>query len=107
MPIKKRVDKSRKLDSYKIDELHYGPGTCLLAGLGYHGPYHKGLRDADLEQDSETILAEMNADWRRYSRTVMDAWHSRDEHALWCAKQQHGDPAQPWAQTEFGDPSHD
>ena len=100
MPTKRRKAKVRQLDELDVDELMYGPGACLLNGCGYM-PANQLWRDIP-ESERAAILSEMRADWQRHHATVWQHWNARDQHALWCAKEQHGDPAEPWAEREFG-----
>ena len=104
MPVKRRIEKSRKIDAMKIKELHYGPGTCLLAGCGYYVPGSQKFYFDHSEQEQDEIVEWMREDWTRHHRQVMASWEARDEHDLYIASHHHGDPAEPWALTEFGQP---
>lgn len=104
MPIKRRRDKSRSIDSQKMEDLFYGPGTCLFNGCGYLGDHGDGnFADKDSEVQS-IILETMREDWERFSGKILLAWADRSEHDMDIAKRFHGEPAEPWAQTEFGEP---
>lgn len=93
-----------QLDNLKISELHYGPGTCLLAGAGYYIPNSRKFYFQHTEEEQAHIIAWMRDDWMLGHRIVMEAWDNRDEHDLYIAREHHGDPAEPWALTEFGEP---
>jgi len=99
MPIKRRVAKSRTLDSLKMSELWYGPGSCLLAGGGYyHGDFYWNLDDGQ----QAAVVAEMREDWLRNSDQVLEAWDLRSGHDLWIGQNHHADQLRPWAEEEFG-----
>lgn len=107
MPVKRRSAKGRKhLDSMEMEELLYGPGTCLLAGCGYYQPHHGpgsvpgeagGYFWELTEAGQQRQIDIMRADWERCHQAIMEAWSHRTPHA--------GDPAEPWALTAFGDPN--
>ena len=100
----KRARKSEAPDSMKISELHYGPGTCLLAGCGYYLPgSHKFYWQLD-DAEKADVVSWMRDDWLRYHSEVMAAWKARDAHDQYIARDHHGDPTEPWALTEFGEP---
>lgn len=103
MPIKRRIGKAAKqLDNLDLEELFYGPGECLINGAGYiDGQLSRNLSEADLAAAREAMLR----DWERHWRRVLEAWDSRSEHDLEIARRHHGNPAEPWAQREFGRPS--
>lgn len=103
MPIKRRNAKARReLDELDMEDMFYGPGTCLINGCGYMGPHNDVLwRDATDPVKAEVLQA-MRNDWDRQHRTIMAAWDGRGEHALWCADRHHGGPSEPWALCEFG-----
>ncbi len=102
----KRTRARSVIDDAKMEDLFYGPGACLLNGCGYLGPHGDGLwRDKSPDTQSEVLRA-MEADWRTGHRIVMRAWSERGDHARWCADQHHGNPSQPWALTQFGDPTN-
>ncbi|MGZ2410747.1 hypothetical protein ACUXST_000144 [Sphingomonas sp. F9_3S_D5_B_2] len=107
MPVKRRLAKARReLDSASdLQDLFYGPGTCLFNGEGYLGPHGDGRWRGKPDHVKAQVLAAMRCDWERHNATVMQAWHDRTEHELYIARQYHGDPAQPWALRQFGDPS--
>lgn len=105
MPVKRRRDKSRSLDSDTLEDLFYGPGTCMFNGAGYLGPYGDGLWRDKLPEVQAIVLEIMRADWERFHAIILTAWADRSVHDIDIAKRFHGDPAQPWAQTEFGDVS--
>lgn len=72
---------------------------------GYLGE-HRDVSWGDATDETQAaVLSAMKADWERNHARVMAAWDGRDEHALYIAKEYHGDPAEPWALTEFGDPA--
>lgn len=105
MPVKRRVAKTRKaLDSTDIEDMHYGPGTCLIGGLGYLGPHGDGLWQDAAPEVQAAVLETMRVDWERQWPAVMDAWRNRTAHELYLAREFHGDPAEPWALTQFGQP---
>lgn len=93
-----------EITDMKMRELFYGPGTCFFAGEGYLTPEMPQLWRDVSEADKQAVLARMAGDWRASSHRVLEAWEARDEHELWCAGRHHGNPAEPWAQTEFGLP---
>ena len=104
MPVKRRIAKARKqLDNLDIEDLFYGPGTCLLNGFGYLGPYGDGMWHDKPDDVQAAVLDVMRVDWQRHSATVMAAWSARTEHDHYIAREYHGDPDQPWPLTEFGD----
>ena len=97
MPIKRRRDKSRTLDTFKIRELHRGPGSCLLAGCGYwEGDFYDRLD----EEQQAMVRLDMREDWERHSAAILQAFEDRTEHEIYLD----GDLAEPWALTEFGIP---
>ena len=103
MPVKRRIDKSRKFDDDLIEDLFYGPGTCLINGIGYLGPHGDGFfRDKSPEVQA-AILEQMRLDWELHSAKVLAAWAGRSEHDLWIAERHHGSPSEPWAQIKFGE----
>lgn len=105
MPIKRRLGKAAKqLDFTDIEDLLYGPGTCLFNGAGYLGEHNDvSWRDAS-EETQAAVLAAMRTDWERNHARLLDIWANRTEHDLYIAKEYHGDPSEPWALTEFGTP---
>jgi hypothetical protein len=115
MPVKRRTSKSRNLDSLKIKELFYGPGTCLLAGAGYWQPLrgHPGAVPGEeggffwnlTEAGQRRTIERMREDWFRHRDEVLAAWDERDEHDLYIWREHHSDCVRPWAETEFGEPS--
>lgn len=92
MPVKKRTAKGRDLDWAKIEELIEGPGTCLLAGMGYYLP-HNGAGAVAGEaggfwwelspRGQKIVLERMRADWRRLNRTIM----AMTDQEPWAARQ--------------------
>lgn len=103
MPAKRRVGKARRqIDDAYLEDLHYGPGTCLFNGCGYLGPHGDGFwreKPADVQG---VVLAEMREDWERHRAAILAAWEGRSAHDRYIAREYHGDPAEPWAQREFG-----
>ena len=93
MPVKRRTSKAHRLTAECIYELPFGPGRCLLAGLGYYR-FHKSYEQLTLEQQAE-VHEEMRGDWERYHPAVLVAWNAIpiDDR-----------PEEPWAQIEFGEP---
>jgi hypothetical protein len=96
MPVKRRASKSRSIDDLQIQELQEGPGTCLLAGMGYYQPRfgpgaipgESGGFFWELPADGQArILGRMRDDWERHRELVMAAWQG---------------PGLPWAAREFG-----
>lgn len=88
-----------KLHNLKIEELWYGPGSCLLAGMGYwHGDFFWHLS----EEKQRAVVAEMRADWFRHREEVLDAWGNRDEHQVYIWREHHSEQLRPWALEEFG-----
>jgi hypothetical protein len=86
MPAKRRLDKFRPLDEHQFAELVEGPGTCLLAGLGYCGPNSTAYWHLNAnEQDS--VRRRMRRDWQRIGHKIL-ADNGRDV----------------WALREFGEP---
>lgn len=103
----RRTRAKSDLDSMKMEDLFYGPGTCLFNGEGYLGPHGDGFfRDKSPEVQAE-ILAAMRADWMAAYFVILRAWDDRDETELWCADRHHSNPSKPWALTEFGDPRNE
>ena len=104
MPVKRRLRKSRRnLDGMTLQDLFYGPGTCLFNGEGYLGPFGDGFFHDKPKAVQANVLAEMRDDWERHSATIMAAWNARTDHDLYIAREYHGAPKLPWAATEFGD----
>lgn len=86
MPIKQRIRKGRALTDHHIEQLLYGPGAVLLAGVGYlagQRAFWGRLSDAE----EAKVLAAMEADWRIHGPQI--AHLSGD--------------ATPWAAIQFGD----
>lgn len=102
MPRKRRTAKGRTLTTGEIEDLFYGPGTCLFNGDGYLAPYENGLWHMKSPDVQATVIEVMRQDWVLFHRTVMQAWQSRTPHDLWCARRHHDNPAEPWALEEFG-----
>ena len=90
MPVKKRMAKSRRMESGEIADLIYGPGTSMLAGLGYYrgefGGYFHNLRT----DQQATVIAAMQIDWSIHSERIL-----AEAQAMGIAK--------PWALTQFGE----
>ena len=103
MPVKRRTGKSRQLDALKIEDLFYGPGTCLLNGEGYLAPYGDGFWRDKSDEVQEQVRDQMRDDWQRHHLAIMAAWHARTAHDLYIAGEYHGNAAAPWALTEFGE----
>lgn len=105
MPIKRRIGKAAKqLDHCDIEDLLYGPGTCLFNGAGYLGEHDDvSWRDAS-DATRAAVLAAMKTDWDRNHARLMAMWADRDENDRRIARDYYGDPAEPWALTEFGAP---
>jgi hypothetical protein len=93
MPVKRRASKAHRLTAECVYELQFGPGRCLLAGLGYFR-FGKPYWELGPEQKME-VREEMRDDWERYHLTVLAAWK-----AIPCEDR----PEEPWAQIEFGEP---
>jgi|GEM_PF-795691 hypothetical protein len=93
MPVKRRTSKAHRLTAECIYELQFGPGQCLLAGLGYYR-FGEAYWQLSPEQQAE-VHGEMRGDWERYHPTVLAAWNAIpiDDR-----------PEEPWAQIEFGEP---
>ena len=109
MPRKRTRRRSRRvLDDQEMEDLFYGPGTCLFNGEGYLGRvgYNTGRvawREMPEAAKAE-VLDAMRADWQRYSAEVMQAWADRDDYERdYLAVQYHGNPSKPWAAEQFGD----
>ena len=102
MPVKRRLGKSAKqIDNLDIEELFYGPGTCLINGAGYiDGQLSRDISDEDMAAAREL----MRGDWQRHHQRVLSAWDNRTEWDREIARRCFGDPAAPWALTEFGAP---
>jgi len=88
MPVKRRVGKASRLDEYKLQELHEGPGTCLLADCGYYYTRFSGGDNPTEEQWAE-IRQSMREDWQRHGSEVVASWTGQGP----C-----------WAETQFGAP---
>jgi hypothetical protein len=105
MPVKRRIGKARKqLDDTDIQDMFYGPGTCLFNGEGYLGPHGDGRWNDKPQHVKAQVLEVMRADWQRHSHVVLEAWAARTDHDHYIANEYHGGPAQPWALEQFGDP---
>lgn len=105
MPVKRRRDKARKqLDTMDMQDLFYGPGTCLFNGEGYLGPHGDGRWNDKPEDVKAAVLEAMRQDWHRHSAVVLEAWQNRTPHDHYIAEQFHGGPAEPWALQTFGEP---
>ena len=90
MPVKRRIEKSRSIDEWKMSELFHGPGTCLLAGLGYFRGHLGGyFHNITPEQQAEMIEA-MRLDWEIHHARIM-----KEANAAGIKK--------PWALIEFGE----
>lgn len=106
MPVKRRIAKARQsLGDGNIEDLMYGPGSCLINGEGYLGEHGDGLWRDKSEHVRSAVVDAMRTDWQRHNARVMSAWQDRSKHELWCAERHYGSPTQPWAFTEFGDPT--
>lgn len=104
MPVKRRAEKRRSFDKLKLEDLMYGPGTCLFNGCGYLARYGDGIFREKSPEIQAAILDDMRADWEIHYRAVLQAWADRDEHQIWCGENHYGNPSEPWAQTQFGMP---
>lgn len=104
MPVKRRFNKGRSLDTDLIEDLFYGPGTCLFSGCGYLGQHGNSAWRDKSPEDQEAVLSAMRDDWERFHPSIMKAWDNRTAHDIDIAKRFHCNPAEPWAQTEFGEP---
>jgi hypothetical protein len=102
MPIKRRSGKAAKrLDEYEMEEMLYGMGECLFNGAGY---LDGGPVSAHSAEEIAAAREIMQADWVRHHQRVLDAWADRSERDLEIARQYFGDPAEPWALSQFGMP---
>lgn len=101
MPVKRRLAKARReIDTEDMEDLFYGPGTALLEG---YADRRGNCRFEELPSDAQAdVLAEMQTDWRRHREAILAAWEARDSHERYLSCQFFGDPAEPWAQREFG-----
>ena len=107
MPVKRRAAKARRqIDDMDLQELFYGPGSCLINCTGYLGPYGDGKFADKSEAIQAEVLDTMRADWERHCEAVMDAWRARTPHDLYIDRTYHGDPAEPWALQQFGVPDN-
>ena len=105
MPVKRRAAKAkRQLNTQDVEDLLYGPGTCLFNGEGYMGPYDDARFEEVSPEVQAAVLAAMREDWERQWSLVMDTWRNRSPHDIWCAKNHYGNPPEPWALTQFGEP---
>jgi hypothetical protein len=105
MPVKRRAEKSRKqLGSTDIEDLFYGPGTCLFNGAGYLGPHGDHPWQDKSKDVKRAVLTAMRDDWERHYSVVLAAWEQRTPHDLYIAREHHQDPSQPWALRRFGKP---
>jgi len=104
MPIKKRRQKARTLEDMKIEDLFYGPGTCLFNGEGYLGAHGDGIWSEKSEAVKAAVLAEMREDWFAYFPRVMAAWDARTDQEREIMGRYHADQTAPWALTAFGNP---
>ena len=105
MPVKRRRNKAHSIDDMHVEDLFYGPGTCLFNGYGYLGDHGDGNFMDKTPEVQAFVLQRMRDDWERFNARIMAAWASRNEHEIDIAGRFHGDPAEPWAQTQFGDPT--
>ena len=76
------------LDEHKLEQMIYGPDSCLLAGLGYTCPSTRNFFSKASEEGRTAILDDMRADWLLHHETILAAAAERE----------------PWAMTEFGEP---
>jgi hypothetical protein len=103
MPVKRRNAKARRdFDEEHMQDMFYGPGTCMFNGHGYLGPHDDGFWHEKPEHVQQAVIAEMREDWERNAPAVMAAWLSRTEHDLYIAREFHNNPDQPWAAEQFG-----
>ncbi len=63
-----------EIESLKIEDLFYGPGTCLLNGCGYLATHGDGFWRDKSPEVQEQALAAMRADWKIARRVVMDLY---------------------------------
>ena len=103
MPVKRRHNKAHSIDDMHVEDLFYGPGTCLLNGCGYLGEHGDGRFSDKTPEVQAIILQTMRNDWERHGLKVMAAWDARTPHDLYIAGEYHGNAAKPWALTEFGE----
>ena len=71
MPVKRRLDKSRRLDDYRLEMLRDGPSSMLLAGAGYlaeAGPISHFSNASDEQRTA--IMDAMRADWQRHGERL-------------------------------------
>lgn len=109
MPRKRTHAKLRRqLGDQEMQDLFYGPGTCLFDGEGYLGPHGGGHWRDRSDALKNAVLEAMRADWKRHSGKVMQAWANRDAHERdYIAVQYYGNPSMPWAAEQFGFPRAD
>lgn len=92
MPVKQRIAKSRRMEAGDIEDMLHGPGTSMLAGVGYFrcefGGYFHNLKP---DQQAAVIDA-MREDWAIHRDRIM-------------AHAEAAGIAEPWALREFGRPS--
>ena len=81
MPIKRRANKSRRLDEFRVQQLLEGPDACLIAGVGY---LTAGTFAAMSPAEQERAMAQMRQDWQIHG-PMLKASH----------------PSTPWAETAF------
>lgn len=103
MPMKRRLGKARRdLDHMTLQDLFYGPGTCLFNGEGYLGSFGDGLFRDKSATVQAAVIDEMRHDWERHSAAIMSAWDARTDHEIQIARKYHS-AGLPWAAVEFGD----
>ena len=79
----RRKRAKQDLDQHKMEELHHGPGTCLLSGLGYFmHPDWPGAVPGNqvgfywqLSPENQTkVVKAMRADWLLYREEILAGW---------------------------------
>ncbi|PSJ42154.1 hypothetical protein [Allosphingosinicella deserti] len=103
MPIKRRISKGRAaLSDQELEDLFYGPGSCLFNGEGYLGPHGDGLWHEKSPEVQQAVMLAMRSDWERHGPRVMAAWEARTAHEREIVERYYAD-TQPWALREFGE----
>jgi hypothetical protein len=76
MPIKRRLDKSRRLDDYRWQQLLEGPDATLFAGIGYLAGLSGGMFDRMCAEEQAIVLAAMRKDWAIHGPALMEWWNA-------------------------------